>query len=143
MRIIFGITIILFAFFYSCRQSQSAVTSKTEEYSETDSDSLYLVTAIGKMKDSENNRDFIYVINVRRNDSIFTVLTKEEIVLPIDFKCNKIKVGNKYNLALKPLYTKAEISDRVNFPFFAMNYLDYQHPLIFKGVYLHVEWNYH
>lgn len=118
---------------YSCKQSQSLIS--------LNSSTLYEVKKISREESVSHPKEFIFVIEVQRNDSIFYILERDyhpKLYYP---QSSKLQVGKTYKFDLSPLMSQQEVADRMNSPFFAINYLDYLHSVNIQGLPFNLKWN--
>lgn len=137
MKKIIFITSIVISLLCSCKQSQTVAIEPTE----LDLSKLYKVINIEEIKGSDKTSLSVYRIDIQRNDSIFIILSKSFSPKMYIANQKQIQKGKSYTFDLKPLFTKEEISERFNSPLFAINYLDYKHPIYVQGSYIHVDWD--
>lgn len=135
MRILIFFIGTLIVLVCSCKSTQelSSVPASTSQ--------LYLIESISKIEDGEKGLS-LYVIQTIRNDSTFFILERDYHPKIFYDEDKKIKVGSYYNFNLTPLYSTKEIDDRINSPMFAINYLDYKHPILIQGATFNVDWKY-
>lgn len=120
-------------FVYSCKQSQALIP--------LNSSNSYEVKKISREESASHPENFVFVIEIQRNDSIFYILERDSSLKLYNSKWSKLQVGKTYKFNLTPLVSQQEITDRVNSPSFAINYLDYLHSVNVQGIPFNLKWD--
>lgn len=133
-KMIFFISLLV-VIFCSCKQKQILTSGLIQDYQS------YQIKNIERIEGTDKQL-YLYIIHAQRNDSTFYILEREYMPKLYYSEDKKIKIGSYYNFTLSPLYSPKEIEERTSSPFFAMNYLDYKHPISVQGAIFHVDWKY-